>query len=488
MKPMSGGPVPGCSRADERFVAALLPPILCRLPASYTMQQVHPRRNRACRMRLHSRWDIVRPTVGPGDSSRARSQIGYSRYVLTLLLLAYTLNSFDRSILALLLEPIGREFGASDTQLGLLSGLAFGLVYSTLAIPIAALADRWHRRNVLVLSIVLWSVMTSLCGLAAGFCTLLLARIGVAAGQSGNNPASHSLIASYFPAEGRATALGILALGAPAGAMLAGWFGGWGSEQLGWRTTIMLAGVPGMLLAPLLLFTVAEPPLPRAQSGNASAPALRSTVNALWNQPTFRHLCIASALHSLSMYAASSFNPAYLARSHDWDGGQIGALIALAGAAGLTGALLGGVLTDRLGRRGEVRWQLWVPAVATLCVTPVQIVAYLGSGPLMVAALLASSLLSLMFFGPSYATAQALATPRTRSVAASVLLFSKAIIGMGLGPLLVGTTSDLLGPVAREDSLRFGLLLVPLFNIWAAMHFFHAARHLRADLSQLALR
>lgn len=412
---------------------------------------------------------------------------GYSRYVLTLLLLAYALNSFDRSILSLLLEPIRREFGASDTQLGLLSGLAFGLVYSTLAIPVAALADRWHRRNVLVLSIALWSVMTALCGLAAGFSTLLLARIGVAAGQSGNNPASHSLIASYFPPERRATALGILALGAPAGAMLAGWFGGWGGEQLGWRTTIMLAGVPGLLLAPLLLFTVAEPPLPGAQSRTV-APPLRSTLHTLWGRRTFRHLCIASALHSLSMYAASSFNPAYLARSHGWDGGQIGALVTLAGATGLAGAFLGGFVTDRLGRRGEVRWQLWVPAMASLSVVPVQMVAYLGSGSPMVAALLMSSLLSLMFFGPSYAAAQALAEPRARAVAAAVLLFSKAIIGMGLGPLLVGVTSDLLAPVAQQHSLRFGLLVAPAFNIWSALHFVHAARHLRTDLSQRAAR
>jgi MFS family permease len=419
-----------------------------------------------------------------GGAFQAGAGPGYSRYVLALLLVAYTLNAFDRSILSLLLEPIRLEFGTSDTLLGLLSGLAFGVFYSTLAIPVAALADRWNRRNVLVLSIALWSMMTSLCGLAGSFAALLLARIGVAMGQSGNNPASHSLLSSYFPASRRATVLGVLALGAPGGAMLAGWFGGWGSQELGWRATLILAGVPGLILAPLLLFTVAEPPQPQVSVRESGAPPLRTAMSTLWLRPAFRHLCIASALHSLSMYAAGSFNPSYLARSHGWDAVQTGNLIAMAGVAGLAGAFLGGFITDRLGRRrGEVRWQLWVPGIATLVVVPVQFIGYLGSGAAMVAALLAASLLSLMFFGPSYATAQTLATPRTRAVAAAMLLFSKAIIGMGLGPLLVGTISDLLAPAAGVDSLRYGLLVAPVFNAWSAWHFFHAARRLRADLA-----
>lgn len=414
-----------------------------------------------------------------------REPSGHGRYVVGLLLFAYALNSFDRSILALLLEPIRLEFGVSDTQLGLLTGLAFGVFYSSLAIPVAALADRWSRRNVLVLSVTIWTLMTSLCGLAGSFAALLLLRVGVAVGQSGNNPASHSLLASFVPADRRSTALGLVALGAPAGAMLAGWFGGWGGEHLGWRMTIILAGIPGLLLVPLLL-TVKEPRLPRPLAQRSNASSLRATMQVLWSRPAFRHLCMASALHSLSMYAASSFNPAYLSRSHGWDGSLIGNLVAFSGVTGLAGAFLGGFLTDRLGsRRGEVRWHLWVPALATLFVAPVQVLGYLGSGSAMVAALLTSSFLSLMFFGPSYATAQALAAPHTRAVAASLLLFSKAIIGMGLGPLLVGSASDLLAPLAQNHSLRLGLLLVPAFNIWAALHFFHAARHYRADLAKV---
>ena len=409
---------------------------------------------------------------------------GYRHYVLAVLLAAYTLNAFDRSILSLLLEPIRREFGVSDTQLGLLSGLAFALFYSTLAIPIAAIADRWSRRNVLALSVLVWTLMTMLCGLAGGFAALLIERIGVACGQAGCNPSAHSLLADYFPADQRATALGIYAMGASLGAMLIGLIGGWSSEHLGWRGTLLLAGSPGLLLVPLLFLTVAEPLRPQGDTPvHVSAPSLSTALAALWSRPSFRHLCLACALHSFAMYSSAAFNPAYLARSHGWSGVQIGQLVAMVGLMGLAGTMLGGFVTDRLGARsGEPRWQLWVPGAATLAVIPVQLVGYLGSGAAMVTALLLSSLLSLVFFGPSYSTAQAIAPPGMRAVAASVLLFSKAMIGMGLGPLLVGLASDRLMQVAGSHSLRFGLLLVPLFNLWAVVHFFVAARHIRADL------
>ena len=410
---------------------------------------------------------------------------GVRYYVLAVLVAGYTLNAFDRSILSLLLEPIRLEFGASDTQLGLLSGLAFAAFYSLLSIPVAALADRWNRRNLLLIALLVWTVMTAMCGLAGSFMVLVLARAGVGIGEAGGNPTSHSLIADYFPAPGRATALGIYALGAPAGAMLAGLFGGWGAEHLGWRSTLLMAAAPGLLLAPLLFLTVAEPRRPPPATGVhvASVPPLGVVLGNFWSQRSFRHLCIACALHSLAMYSASSFNPAYLTRTHGWSGSHVGQLIALMGITGLIGTFLGGFVTDRLGARGETRWQLWIPGIATLAVIPVQLFCYLGAGSAMFAAFMASSLLSFVFFGPAYATVQSLATSRTRAVAAATMLFSKAMIGMGLGPLLVGVTSDLLAPVAGTGSLRLALLLVPAFNLWAGVHFFVAARYFRADLS-----
>jgi predicted MFS family arabinose efflux permease len=413
---------------------------------------------------------------------------GYRHYVLAVLLAGYVLNAFDRSVLNLLLEPIRQEFRLSDTQLGLLSGLAFALFYSALAIPVATLADRWNRRNVLALSVAVWTVMTAVCGLAGSFAALLMARVGVAVGEAGCNPSSHSLLADYFSPMRRATALGVYAMGAPLGAMLTGLVGGWGSEHLGWRGTMLLAGAPGLLLVPLLFLSVAEPARAAPGAGaRQTTPGLRSALSHLLSKRAFRHLCLASALHSVAMYGASSFNPAYLTRSHGWTGGEIGQLVAMTGLAGLAGTLIGGIATDRLGARGnEPRWQMWTPGLATFVAVPVQFLAYLGSGAAMVTALLVSSLLSLVFFGPSYATAQALAEPRMRATAAAVLLFSKALIGMGLGPLVVGILSDRLAPVAGDESLRYGLLLAPLFNLWAGWHFLLGAKHLRQDLQRVA--
>jgi predicted MFS family arabinose efflux permease len=411
------------------------------------------------------------------------NQAGYRHYVLAVLLSAYTVNALDRSILSLLLEPVRREFGATDTQLGLLSGLAFALFYSTLAIPVAAIADRWSRRNVLALSVLVWTLMTMLCGLAGSFAALVLARVGVAIGQAGCNPSAHSLLADYFPRDQRATALGVYAMGASLGHMLIGLIGGWGSDELGWRGTLLLAGAPGLVLVPLLLLTVREPLRQHRDTTPIGAPSLPAALAVLWSRRSYRHLCLACALHSFAMYSSSAFTPAYLGRSHGWSGVEIGQVVAMVGLMGLAGTALGGFMTDRLGaRHGEPRWQLWVPGIATLVVIPVQLVAYLGSGRAMVAALLLSSLLSLVFFGPSYATAQTLAAPGMRAVAAAVLLFSKAVVGMGLGPLLVGMLSDRLAPMAGPHSLRFGLLLVPLFNLWAVAHFFVAARHVQTDL------
>jgi predicted MFS family arabinose efflux permease len=413
----------------------------------------------------------------------------YRNYVLCLLLAGYLLNSFDRSILGVLLEPIRLEFGVSDASLGLLGGLAFAAFYSTLGIPIAMWADRWSRRNVLALSVALWTVMTALCGLAATFPLLVLARIGTAVGESGASPASQSLIASYFTTERRATALAIFALGAPAGAMLAGLLGGAGNEMFGWRTTFVLAGVPGLLLAPLVLLTVNDSrpgrglgahSVPRA----AHAASPREVAAYLWQRPSFRHLCLACAFLAMAIYSTATFNGAFLMRSHDWNTAAVGQLMALSGAFGIAGTFLGGYLADRLRqRRGDQRWYLWIPAISTLLLAPCLLVAYLTSNSVtLVVTFAICGFLSTVFFGPSFATTQALATERMRAVAAAVLIFVKTVVGMGLGPLVVGTISDALGEGAGQQSLRYALLTSAVFAVLSCAHFLRSAQTLRADI------
>lgn len=407
----------------------------------------------------------------------------YRSYVLGLLLAGYLLNAFDRSILSILLEPIKTEFGLADVQLGLLGGLAFAVFYSTFGIPIALWADRSSRRNVLALSVLVWTATTMLCGFAASFLMLALARIGTAIGEAGGNPTSQSLISSFFAPERRATALGIFALGAPAGSMLAGVLGGLGSDTVGWRMTFVLAGLPGLVLAPLIFFTLAEPRT-HAPARQASEP-FRRVCMFLWQRSTFRHLCLACALHAVAIYGAATFNAPYLSRSHGWTGTDIGKLLALIGAFGIVGTFLGGFLADRLSTRyREQRWPLWVCALASLALPPVQLVCYLSNDTAStVAAFCVSGLLGTMFFGPSFATTQALAAERMRAVAASVLIFVKTMIGMGLGPLLIGAMSDGLVTFAGRHSLRYALLIVVVCNLWSAVHFFLAALTLRADIA-----
>lgn len=410
----------------------------------------------------------------------------YPRYVLAVLLASYTMNSLDRAIIAVLLDPIGREFGVSDTQLGLLTGLAFAAVYSTLGIPIAAYADRTSHRRVLAASVLVWSVATMFCGLAGGFAWLLLARIAVAAGESGATPSSHSLIADHFPQKRRATAIAVFSLGAPLGAALAGLWGGHGNEILGWRMTIVVAGLPGLLLAPLVWWKIREAPRAAAPVSPAGATkAFIASARHLLQRRSFLHLFLACSIHGMSNYGTTTFNATFLIRSYGWDTSKAGQVIALLGIIASAGAFLGGYLADRLSqRRNDTRWLLWVPAISTLGTVPLHAASYLTTDTTLVLTLLPmASLLSTMFFGPTFAAGQALTVPGARAMVASVLLFGMTMIGLGIGPLLIATISDGLAPIAHQHSLRYGLLLVPLVNIWAAVHFFLAARTMREDIS-----
>jgi MFS family permease len=408
--------------------------------------------------------------------------------VLAVLFLAYVVNVMDRAVLSVLLEPIRNHFGASDTQLGLLGGLAFSVFYATMGIPIAALADRWSRRGVLAISIAVWSGMTALCGMAVNFAMLVFARIGTAIGEAGGSPPSHSLISDYFPVSERATALSIYALGIPIGAMFGNLFGGWGNEFYGWRMAFILVGLPGLLVALLVRFTIKEPRRGQADKVEAAltdapAPALRKVFEFLWRRKSFRHMALACALHAFVWYGGSTFNAAFLVRSHGLTTGEVGTILATVAAIGAIGTFLGGYLADRLSvRNDDRRWYMWVPGIAIILMVPFQFSAYLApSLSVVVPSFALMVVLGSMFFGPSFAVTQGLVTLRMRAVAASVLLFIQTLIGLGVGPFLVGVLSDYLAPTAGNDSLRYGLVLVGLANLWSAFHYFVGAKHLRGD-------
>ena len=419
------------------------------------------------------------------------SQPWYWNYVLVALTLCYVVNVMDRSqILAASLQAIKKEFGATDFALGMLSGIPFALFYSFLGIPIAALADRWSRVNVLALSVALWSGMTALCGMAVNFPMLFTARVGTAIGEAGGSPPSHSLISDYFPKSWRGTAFSVYALAVPIGTSLGAFMGGWGNQTLGWRNTFIVVGLPGVLLALLVRLTIREPPrgmadgLSTARAAATRTPGLMEVLTYLWARKSFRHLSLAAALHSVVWYSSGAFNNAFLQRSHGLSSFEAGKWISILSLIAGVGTFLGGFACDYLSKRSnDRRWYLWVPGIATLLCVPFQFLAYLSPGlNTALVSFVGLMFMAAVFFGPSFAMTQSLATVRMRSVATSLLLFIQTLIGNGLGPSTTGFISDWLRPAMQGDSLRYALVVIGVVNIWAAFHYAWASRTLHDDL------
>ena len=419
----------------------------------------------------------------------------YRKYALGILLVGYIINFVDRSILSLLLEPIKLELALSDSQLGFLGGLAFAVFYTFLGIPIAALADRRSRVKILAASMVIWSAMTAVCGLANNFITLLLARIGVGIGEAGASPPSHSLISDYFPIETRATALSIYALGIPLGTMIGSFVGGWGADAIGWRYTFFLVGVPGVIFALIVWFTLREPPrgmsdlkpsqAPAVPIKTAPPPPVKTVLKLLWSKTSFRHLAFAAGLHAFVSYGAGTWNAPFFIRIHDMSLTEIGSVLALIAGIGAIGTFFGGYISDKLSdRTDDKRWYFWVPGIATLVMVPFQLVAYLYGGVwAVVASLMMVAILGNAYLGPSFAMTQALVSLRMRAVASAILLFVLNLIGMGLGPYLVGVLSDILTPDFGIYSIRYAMCAAVMVNLWAACHYFIGARTMRGDLA-----
>ncbi|HEY1307874.1 MAG TPA: MFS transporter [Vicinamibacterales bacterium] len=415
----------------------------------------------------------------------------YAYYVLVVLTLCYVLNTVDRSqILAASLQAIKKEFAASDFQMGVLTGIPFALFYSIMGIPIAAWADRSSRRNVLALAVTSWSVMTAVFGLAVNYTMLFAARVGTAVGEAGGSPPSHSLISDYFPKKRRGTAFSIFALGVPIGTSLGAALGGWGNQNIGWRSTFILAGVPGIVMALILVLTVKEPPrglsdgVSRTLGDRAPVPGMFEVLRTLWLRRSFRHLTLAAALHSVVWYASGAFNNAFLQRSHHMSVAEAGYWLAALSAIAGFGTFFGGFAADRLSTRfNDRRWYLWVPGIATLLCVPFQFAAYLSPDRAVVLpSFVGLMFMAAVFFGPSFAMTQALATLRMRSVATSLLLFIQTLIGNGLGPSVTGLISDGLAPSLQQNSLRYALVAIGVVNVWAALHYLLSSRTVRQDL------
>lgn len=420
-------------------------------------------------------------TASPPAPDRETAPIGLAAWWAIGVLSAVSfLNYMDRMVLAVLLEPIKAELGLSDGQLGLLSGLAFAVFYATLGIPLARLADRTSRVRLLALCVTVWSGMTAATGAAGSFLGLFLARVGVGVGEAGCVPAAHSLIGDYMPGPRRALGISIFQAGGLAGLSGGLILTGLLADQLGWRMALYIVGLGGIPLALVILLTLREP----ARTGVAAAavePA-RVAVKALLARPALRHLVLALSIGAFATYGLTQWLPAFFIRVHGLSLTQIGLWSGTAsGIGGVLGVMLGGWLGTRLIPR-DPRWELWLPAIAYGGSAPLYAAVFLAPSPAVAIVIkLVATFLAASGGGVALSAIQSFAEPHRRATAVSLTLFLSSLLGLGLGPWLVGVASDLMAPTFGRESLRYALLISTAALLWAGLHFMLAARRAAQD-------
>ena len=418
------------------------------------------------------------------NADAATPSKSYRRYVLVVLTLVYSLNFIDRQILVILQESIKVDMDLSDSQLGLLTGFAFAIFYVSVGIPIARWADIGNRRNIVSLAIAVWSGMTALSGLTQNFWQLLMARIGVGVGGAGGSPPSHSIISDYYPPEQRGSALSFYSTGVYLGILFGFLIGGWINSQFGWRAAFFVVGIPGFLVALLVRLTIKEPVRGGLDGRALEAPAtFGETLRTLREFGSFRLFAIAAGLNAFSSYGIGNFMPSFLIRSHDFTSMQVGTSLALiTGIGGAMGTYFGGVLADRYGANDK-RWYLWIAAIPGACSVPLMLSAVFVADPrLTLACLFFATMLGAFYLGPTIAISHNLVSPSMRAMASAILFFILNLIGLGMGPLVVGMISDALAPAYGSESLRYSLGIVSLINLVSATLFILAARKLLSDL------
>ena len=398
--------------------------------------------------------------AGTGNDTDVRGygSPGYRAYVLFALIVVYTFNFIDRTLIGVLGEPIRETFGLSDTMMGLLSGPAFAFIYTVLGIPFAMLAERRSRTWIIAIAMAAWSAMTAACGLAQSTFQFAMARFGVGIGEAGCSPPSHSLISDYFPPDKRSSALGVFALGIPIGTMLAALGGAWiaSQENLNWRDAFIFMGVPGILGAILFKMTVKEPPRGYSDPGGAAAeaardkPGLFDAFGVLAAKPTFWHVSLGGAMASFAGYGIGQFVPPFWMRAHGLDL-MTAALIfgGVLGVAAGVGTFGSGIVADRV-RARHPNSDSWLPALGLALCVPFAIFGYntlsFSSGGLAIGlaipALTIAAVLRYSYLAPMFSVTQKLVEPRMRATAAALMLFVVNLIGYGGGPPVIGWISD----------------------------------------------
>jgi MFS family permease len=445
----------------------------------------------------------------------------YSRWVVILLMLVYTSNFIDRTVVGILNQPIKVDLKISDTQIGLLNGPAFALLYTILAIPIARLAERFNRVIIISVCLTIWSVMTALCGGAANYALLLLCRVGVGIGEAGCSPSAQSLISDYYPPEQRATALSAYSFGIPLGGMIGAISGGLLAQTVGWRLAFVIVGLPGVLLALIAVLTTKEPPRgysePAKPLDATPPPSLVAIGKRMWGRPSFRHMTAGVTLVSFAGYGIGAFASPYFIRRFGLSYAEVGVIFGLIGgfSAG-AGTLLGGWVADHIGK-SDWRWYAWTPAIGVGIAAPIYLSVYLSPSWIAAAALaLLPGIFAYMYLGPTWGVMHNLVEPRARASATALLFFVLNLIALGGGPVFTGLAIDFIGKrlfaargfgdflrvcpggIAADHAMahacsstlatatQLGIILTMVTYVWGAVHYLLAARTIRADMAAAA--
>ena len=396
-----------------------------------------------------------------------------SWYALAVLTAIHIFSQMDRVALTILLEFIKADLHLSDAQLGLLSGLAFALFYALLGVPLAWLADRTSRIRLISACLVLWSAMTALGGMARSYPLFFLSRVGVGVGEAGCLPPSYSLLSDYFPRAKRALGISLFNTGAAIGMIGGMTLTGYLGEHYGWRAALQIIGLAGLPLALITILTLREPARPKAER------PVETMMQSLWvllRRKTFMHLSLAYALSHVATQGYSQWAPSFLMRSFGMKPTEIGAWLGTIGAScGMLGVLAGGFLASWLVRRDQ-RWEIWIPAGAVACSTPLFVVMVLS--PYVWLNLLSNGIIA--FFtgvaGIATATVQSYTEPYRRATAVAIMMFLLSLLSSGIGPFLIGMASDMLVPIVGGESLRYALLVASVMLLWSLFHYGRAMR------------
>jgi MFS family permease len=400
--------------------------------------------------------------------------------VLSLLLIAYIFNFLDRTILNILAGSIIADLKLTDTEFGAITGLAFAILYSVMGVPLALLADRTSRSRVIAGALAVWSGFTALCGTATSFLQLFIFRLGVGVGEAGGVAPSYALISDYFPPHRRARALAIFSLGIPLGLAGGTLIGAYLATWIDWRAAFAVMGAAGLILAPVMLWVVRD--ISNDPARRASAPPLLSTFPIIARKPTFWLMAVAASCSSLAGYGLAAWTPSVLERSFGFtliERGQFLASIFLIG--GTAGVFAGGWLADRLGQ-GDKRWYGRLPAIAWLITAPTFALGLMTQNlwlawPL----LLIPNALNILWLGPVATAVQHLVPSPMRSTASASFLLINNLIGLGVGPMLIGAISDLFKERYGTEALRYATVSVLGFYVLAAILMFLAMRRMRED-------